>query len=327
MVCPRAVQRSVHVDDERVGMTAVDPGEGLCDGYHRPPRSDVEIAPDSGARSPASPPSPARDACRCAAPRAGRRARPHPDPLHWAVSGGVGDREPGAVVILHEVEPVAADLVGRHEAARELAPRDPRDSGREEVLLDLGSGRCRLPPPRGLDQIGVVVRELERSRALLRDVLERCDGRADAEEQRRDPAPQPERLERAPRQRHASCAESRRALRGRSRARARAARPGDRGSRRSRRAGSAGSRRCRPVQADGHPTGATRLGDELVGDEVRRHLVQHVGHLQGQAVTPQTARCDVGSVVSCPVGVRIGRRSLIPPFKRLVQRRPAGECR
>ena len=103
------------------------------------------------------------------------------------VAGRVGDSEPGAVAVLDEVEPVAADFVGRKQPAGQLGAGDSRNPGRKQVLLDL-CGRCRrLSPSRGLDEVGVVVRELERGGPLLGDVLERHGRGPDAEEQARDP--------------------------------------------------------------------------------------------------------------------------------------------
>jgi hypothetical protein len=56
------------------------------------------------------------------------------------VPSGVGDGQPGAVAVLDEVEPVAADLVGRQQAAGQLAAGDADDPRREEVLLDSAAG-------------------------------------------------------------------------------------------------------------------------------------------------------------------------------------------
>ena len=67
----------------------------------------------------------ARGPGRRGAPRAARRARSRRGPRRSRpVPGGVGDRQPRAVAVLDEVEPVAADLVGGQQPARELRARD-----------------------------------------------------------------------------------------------------------------------------------------------------------------------------------------------------------
>ena len=104
-----------------------------------------------------------------------------------AVAGGVGDREPGAVAVLDEVEPVTADFVGREEAAGELGAGDAGDPRREQVLLDLGRRGGGFAPPRGFDDVGVVVREFERGGPLFGDVVEWRDRLSDTNEQGDNP--------------------------------------------------------------------------------------------------------------------------------------------
>lgn len=66
--------------------------------------------------------------------------------------------------------------------------------GGKKLLLDLPSWSRWLAPPRGLDDVGVVVGELKRRGSLLGDVIERRDRRPDAEQEPDDPAAEPERL-------------------------------------------------------------------------------------------------------------------------------------
>jgi hypothetical protein len=100
---------------------------------------------------------------------------------------GVGDREPGAVTVLDEIEPVAADLVRGEQTACELGAGDARDPRRKEVcwISAAGVGGFR---GRAASEVGVVVRELERSGPLLGDVVERRHRCPDAEEDSGHPA-------------------------------------------------------------------------------------------------------------------------------------------
>src|ERR1700727_2350625 len=68
-------------------------------------------------------------------------------------AGGIGDRQPRAVAVFHEVKPVSADLVAGQENAGELGAGDPGDAGREQVLLDLRGGGRGLVPTGSLDEV------------------------------------------------------------------------------------------------------------------------------------------------------------------------------
>jgi hypothetical protein len=206
-----------------------------------------------------------------------------------AAARALGDRKPGAVAVVDEVEPVAADLVGRQQPAGQLGALDPDDPRREEVLLDLGGGGRLLAPPGRLDEVRVVVGELECGGALLGDVVERRRRFPHAEQQPGDAPAQPERLADAAGEPLAELLlEGRQAL------------GNDLRSERRRigkelgkllRAGEPQEVRAvdvDDVQRDGDPAGAARLGDELVGHEVRRYLVEDVRDLQGEgAFAPQ----------------------------------------
>ena len=225
-------------------------------------------------------------ACTRSCPlRRAARSAPRAEALRPAavgpVAGGVGDRQPCAVAVLDEVEPVAADLVGGQQRPGELRAGDARDARREQVVLDLGGGRRGLAPPRGLDDVGVVVGELERRGALLGDVLQRDDRRADAEQQPDDAPAQPQRHGDAARQATLERLVERRQPLGHD--------LGPQRRRRVERLGEVlGARQADElraidvddVQGDGDARGAARLGHELIGDEVGRHLVEDVGDLE-----------------------------------------------
>ena len=143
-------QRAVGVGDEALRVAAVDPrqhrGRGVPAGEDRgqrelrvPERADHLVHRLRGLLEALSRPARgAQRAERAGAQAGGGRAR----------AGGVGDREPGAVAVLDEVEPVAADLVGGQQPARELRARDAGDARGEQVVLDLGRGRRRLAAAR-----------------------------------------------------------------------------------------------------------------------------------------------------------------------------------
>jgi hypothetical protein len=127
---------------------------------------------------------------------------------------------------------------------------------------------------------------------LLRDLVEWRDRRADAEQQSQHAAAQPERLGDAARQPLAqSCLEGGQRLRD------------DLGTERRRRLKLLREvgRSCEPeqlravdvddVERDGDPGCSARLGDELVGNEVRRHLFEDVGDLKRERQrAPELAR-------------------------------------
>ena len=149
-------------------------------------------------------------------------------------------------------------------------------------MLDLGGRRGGLAPARGLDDVGVVVGELERRGALLGDVLERADRRADAQQQPDDAPAQPQRLGDAARQ-----APLQRARRSTGRPSGTISGPSAGGASRVSGKSSEPARRMQlravdvdDVQRDGDARGAAGLGHELIGDQVRRDLVEDVGDLE-----------------------------------------------
>ena len=209
-----------------------------------------------------------------------------------ARAGRVRDGQPGPVAVLDEVEPVAAHLVGGQQRAGDLRPGDARHARRQQVVLDLGGGRGGLAPARGLDDVGVVVGQLERRGPLLGDVLQRRHRRPHAEQQADHAAAQPQRRGDAARQAAPEPLVERRQPLGH-----------DLGSQRRRclqrlgevlRARQADELRAvdvDDVQGDGDAGGAPRLGHQLVGDQVRRHLVEDVGDLEGERLgASQAAR-------------------------------------
>jgi hypothetical protein len=148
-------------------------------------------------------------------------------------------------------------------------------------VLDLRGGGRRLAPPGRLDQVRVVVGQLERRGALSRDVLQLGERHADAQEQAEDATAQPQRRRHAPRQGlPQSLVEARQTLRHdlRPERRRRVERLGE--VLRAREADQPGAVDVDHVERHRHPGRAARLGDELVGDQVRGDLVEDVRDLE-----------------------------------------------
>ena len=126
----------------------------------------------------AAAPAGAQRAERDRAARGGARAGTEP----------VGERDPDAVEVLDEVEPVARDLVAGQHVARHLAAADPRDARRQQALLDLGRGARLLAPLAARERVGVAIGERDRRRGLARDLGERAPRPARASASRPSPA-------------------------------------------------------------------------------------------------------------------------------------------
>ena len=105
----------------------------------------------------------------------------------------VRERDPDAVQVLDDVEPVAGDLVAGQHVARDLAARDARDARRQQALLDLRRGARLLAPLPARERVGVAIGEGDRRRRLTRDLGQRPP-RASQRQQHADrPPAQPER--------------------------------------------------------------------------------------------------------------------------------------
>ena len=138
-------------------------------------------------------------------------------------------------------------------------------------------------PPRRLDEVGVLVRQLERRCALLRDVIDGIERRPDAQEQTEDASAQPQRLDDAAGQLAAETRlERRQALRDDLRPECRrclevlgevfgAGEPHE-----------LGAVDVDDVERHRNAGGAPRFCHQLVADQVWRHLVEDVRHLEGQ---------------------------------------------
>ena len=159
-------------------------------------------------------------------------------------------------------------------------------------------------PASRFDEVGVVVGELERGGALLGDVRQRDDGRTDAQQQTDDATPQPERLgdtagelalkplvERGQSLRDDLRPERRRSvdlvgelLRSREPKQVRAVDIDD-------------------VQRDGHAGGSTGFGHELIGDQMRGHLVENARDLNCHrlALGPAVPAAWKGIVATFPI--------------------------
>ncbi len=105
------------------------------------------------------------------APPSGRAQHPERDGRapsgHRALVGGVGEGEPGRVVVLREVEPVASHRGARQQPAGEVAAGHPDDAGGgEKVELHLRRRARRPRAANGLERVRVAVGELERRCSL-----------------------------------------------------------------------------------------------------------------------------------------------------------------
>ena len=99
-----------------------------------------------------------------------------------AFAGGIGDRDPGSVAVLHVVEPVTADVVGGQHAAGQLPAAEPGDPRWQQALLDLRGRVHVLAPPGGVEDVRVAGAELQRRGAEPRDLAQPRLGSAQREE-------------------------------------------------------------------------------------------------------------------------------------------------
>ena len=225
-------------------------------------------------------------------------------------AAGLGEREPGTVGVLDVVEPVPGHLVGGQQTSGKLGARHLRRPRGEQVELDLGRRARRPASPDDLENVGVEAGELERRGALTGDRGEALAWLVDGDEHADGPTPQPERVGVAVGQRSLEpVVELGQRVGGDL---------GPDGERALERVweflAARHAAQVRPVdvddvQSDRHARDPLRLSDQLIPDQVRRHLVEDMGRVDDErsGVAELAGRTDLGQSGLLQVA-RPGRR-------------------
>ena len=100
--------------------------------------------------------------------------------------------DPDPIGVLDHVEPVPRDLVARQHVPSNFPTRDPRDAGREQALLDLGSRRRLLAALRQGKHIRVAVCQGDRCPRLACQLAERLGGPTEGDHHSVGAAAQPQ---------------------------------------------------------------------------------------------------------------------------------------
>jgi hypothetical protein len=103
----------------------------------------------------------------------------------------VRERDPDAVEVLDDVEPIAGDLVAGQDVAGDLAAGDAGDARRKQALLDLGRRARLLAPLAAREGVRVAIRERDGGGRLARHLGERTARAAERQHHARRSSAQP----------------------------------------------------------------------------------------------------------------------------------------